>query len=185
MKIKVTIRESDFKRLQKFAYTRLYQDDNPPKTRYLRRIALWIALVVFFMFIFRTTSISLRDLHIPTLIVASIPLPLFLITFMYYFAQYQKKVIPRKDGITLGDKEFKMNDDGISEVTDLGNSFYKWNAIETVCDNMGDVYIFFDQAVAYIIPRSSFTSADERIAIIEFMKQQMKKQTECRTKPCT
>ncbi|MCF4009941.1 YcxB family protein [Rheinheimera sp. UJ63] len=69
------------------------------------------------------------------------------------------------------EKKPEFGTDGITEINSLGNCFYKWESVESVEDNSGDLYIFLDKLFALIIPAASFSSDTEKAELQSIMKK--------------
>jgi len=59
--------------------------------------------------------------------------------------------------------------EGIHEINPFGSCFYKWEAVESVEDNCGDVYIFLDKLAGFIIPSDAFESQIEEEKLISIL----------------
>ena len=69
---------------------------------------------------------------------------------------------PKEDGIMLGDKTIEISEEGIRETQTLTQSFYSWTCVESVEENKGDLYLFLDNTLALIIPKTAFSSVKEK-----------------------
>lgn len=77
---------------------------------------------------------------------------------------------PKQNGPMIGAKKLSLNEEGIYEENALGHSYYQWQAVESIEENKGDIYIFVDTVLALIIPTQTFESAIEKEEFISFVK---------------
>lgn len=171
MLIHATVMEEDYKQYLKYVYKHLNQRGSISKKE---QIGIGIFLIMVFVALEKIISFPISDLHIPTLLTISMPLILFLILFIYFIVKFQRNSMPKKDGIILGDKNLNLTDDGIEETSKYGRLFCKWCAVESVCEDKGNVYIFLDTTVAIILPESTFTNPDDRMIFIKFIMDKLK-----------
>jgi hypothetical protein len=150
-----------FKRYSSYAVKRVCNFPSTPRS-FLINMVVWFFLAIGFMFLFRIGSLDFSKFHWPSAFVVALPLLLFIGYSYYGIYKFQKLSAPNSDGLMLGTKQLEFDDDGIKEISRLGNSFYHWNAVEAVEENQGDMYIFVDKTLAIIIPSESFNSDSER-----------------------
>ena len=78
---------------------------------------------------------------------------------------------PNENGLMLGEKTIEFATAGITEINPLGRCFYKWESVEALAENNGDLYIFLDKLLALIIPASSFSSDIEKAELQSIVKK--------------
>ncbi|KDC53182.1 YcxB family protein [Pseudoalteromonas fuliginea] len=98
------------------------------------------------------------------------PFLILIIVFLYNNYKLKEQSIPNENGVMIGNKKIEFQADGICETNHLGSYFYKWQAVEAMEENKGDLYIFVDKLLALIIPASTFTNEAEKEELKAFIK---------------
>jgi hypothetical protein len=73
----------------------------------------------------------------------------------------ERNSTPKENGLMLGKRTIEIDESGIKDISNLGTSIYKWEALEEVVKHEGNVYLFLDTVLAQIIPYSAFKNQDE------------------------
>lgn len=118
-------------------------------------------------------TINFSSFHFQIFLMTIIPIFILLTGFIYNLIKIRKLSVPNEGGIIIGDKTIELTEEGIHEINPLGNCFYKWEAVESVENNYGDVYIFVDKLAALIIPSYAFNSQSDKEAIISTLNCKM------------
>ena len=158
----VTITKQDYLGYSDFAVKRLCAPKNQKSSGFLRNMVIWFLLTVTFMAVFQIKSVSFSDFHWQSALITAIPFSIFLVAFLYNINKFKKLSTPNENGVMIGEKTIEFQSGGINETNHLGSCFYKWDAIEAIEENKGDLYIFVDKLLALIIPANSFESEAEK-----------------------
>ena len=158
----VTITTKDYLGYSEFAVKRLCTPKNQKSSGFLRNMIIWSLLTVTFMVVFQIKSVSFSDFHWQSALITAIPFSIFLVAFLYNINKFKKLSIPNENGVMIGEKTIEFRSGGINEINHLGSCFYKWDAIEAIEENNGDLYIFVDKLLALIIPANSFENEAEK-----------------------
>lgn len=122
---------------------------------------------------------------IPVLIVGAnylIKLPIMTLTMVaviapilgYFYSTFKMKTritksIYNNKGV-LCEHTVKINEEGIREITSVNDSFHSWKDIKDVKENKEYIFVFIDNIMAYIIPKSAFSS---EVQCKEFFKKSL------------
>lgn len=112
-------------------------------------------------------------------------LPIFIVVSIIWILAYPKlskwaikknvrKVIENSEkngGNLTGNYSIEENEDGITIMNDVGKIFIEWSQILYVREDKERIYIFINQATAYIVKKSAFSLVDKD----EFIKKIEKK----------
>ncbi|SEI11030.1 YcxB-like protein [Rheinheimera pacifica] len=158
--IKVT--KKDYLNYTDYAFKRLCKPQQMKGSGFLKIMVIWCILAMAFMFIFQIDSISLSSFHWPSAAVVAFPLVVFIVAYYINMRKLRQSSVPNDNGLMLGEKTIEFSPDGIVEINPLGRCFYKWECVEAIEENNGDLYIFLDKLLALIIPSASFSSEMER-----------------------
>jgi len=167
----INITKQDYLDYSQFAAKRLCKPKNKKGSAFLKNMILWFVLTVAFMIIFQIKSINLSNFHLQSSLVTGLPFVIFICAFFFNIRKIRKSSIPNENGLMIGKKTIEFQVEGINEAHPFGNCFYKWEAVEALEENKGNVYIFVDKLLALIIPSKSFSNAEEREELIEFVKK--------------
>lgn len=83
-------------------------------------------------------------------------------------------LIPLKNGQILGKKIIKLDSEGINEKSNQHSYVQKWEGIQTIEENRKYIYVFVDNAWAYIIPKRFFSSKNDQEDFVKFMRSKLK-----------
>ena len=119
------------------------------------------------------SPVDLNFFHLPSAIITAVPFLLYIGFMVFYTKKARKLAIPKDDGLLLGNKEIEINETGITEINNFGTAYYKWDAVESVEEFNGNVYLFFDPMLGYIFPGACFKDDEERKELIENIKQKI------------
>jgi len=158
--IKVT--KQNYLDFSSFAVKRVCKPNNKKSSGFLKNMILWFVLTVTFMFVFQIKSINFSSFHWQSSVITALPLVIFICAFFFNIHKFKKLSIPNENGLMIGDKTIEFQAEGISENHPFGSCFYKWEAVESIEENNGDIYIFFDKLLALIIPSESFSNSKEK-----------------------
>ncbi|EDP60795.1 hypothetical protein AND4_07744 [Vibrio sp. AND4] len=118
-----------------------------------------VALMSAFQTIGRT---GFSDFHWQTSLATAIPFIIFSGLLVLNSIRIKKSFVPNENGIIIGEKSIEFTEKGIHEVNAFGSCFIKWEAVEAIEENKGDIYIFVDKNAAIIIPSDTFDSLSEK-----------------------
>jgi len=158
----VTITKQDFMDYSQFAVKRLCKPENPKSSEFIKNMLIWFVITVIFMTVFQIKSVSFSDFHWQSGLIVAVPFSIFLFAFLYNINKFKKLSIPNENGVMIGEKTIEFQTDGINETNHLGSCFYKWEAVESIEEHKGDLYIFVDKLLALIIPANSFATDAEK-----------------------
>lgn len=102
---------------------------------------MWLVVTVAFMAVFQIKSVSVTNFHWPSALVALFPFVVFIVVCTVYLSKIKRQICPNEDGLMLGEKILEFTEDGFTDKNSMGESFYKWAAIEDIVENSGDVHI--------------------------------------------
>ena len=167
----VTITKQDYLEYSDFAVKRLCVPKNQKNSGFLKNMIIWFVLAFAYMMVFQIKPISFSDFHWQSALITAIPFLIFIVAFLYETNKFKKLSIPNENGVMIGEKKLEFQSDGIMETYHLGSCFYKWEAIEAIEENKGDLYIFVDKLLALIIPANSFSSESEKSELKEIVQK--------------
>ena len=144
-------------------------------TIFLRNVIVWTVLAVIIMTIFRSEAVNFSNFHWQSSLVTAVPFVLLIFATLIYMDKYKRLSIPKENGLMLGTKTIEFQSDGINETNSFGHCFYKWEIVEALEENKGDIYIFLDKLFALIIPSESFSTEAEKeelkVLVRKYIKQ--------------
>lgn len=85
-----------------------------------------------------------------------------------------KKMVNMTNGTILGHKVLTFSEEGISEKTSLSEMTYQWASVQSVKNHPKAIHIFVDKAMAFIVPKRSLTSEQEK-ELTDLLEQFSKK----------
>lgn len=171
--------KDDYSTYAKLAVARFRKDRNILGVK--PGLAIWFLTVVVLLFLFRITGFSLSAIHWPTALAVALPLLIISIVSVISGESIARVFYPKKDGLIIGQKTIELDDEGISDSSNLCNSFFKWSAFDEVVNYDGNVYILLGDMRALIFPESCFTSDAEREELYTFAKDRVKSYPEEKT----
>lgn len=154
----IKITKTDYRNFTDYALKRLCTAATNNGTGFLKNMLIWCVLTVVFLFIFQVKLVSFKYFHWPSAVIIALPVSVVISAYFLNMWKIRSLCVPNEHGLMLGEKTLEFNADGIKEVHPLGYCFYYWHGVEAVAENNGDLYIFFDNLFALIIPRSAFSS---------------------------
>ena len=125
-------------------------------------MVVWFVVTVIFMAIFQIKSVHFASFHWQSSIVTATPLIIFIFAFLFNIKKCKRLSIPKENGLMIGIKTIEFKSEGIHEINSFGHCFYKWEVVEALEENKGDMYIFVDKLLALIIPTESFSTETEK-----------------------
>jgi|GEM_PF-1413038 len=158
----ITVTKKNYTDYADFIIKKLCAPKDNKGLGFIKNVIAWFVLTVVFMTFFQVKSIRLSDFHWPSGLIVAVPFLILIIVFLYNNHKLKKQSIPNENGVMIGNKTIEFQVDGICETNHLGHYFYKWQAVEGIEENKGDLYIFVDKLLALIIPASAFTSEAEK-----------------------
>jgi len=177
MKKNIHITHKDYYKFSRYASKRA----TTPETRRAKRIVVYIILIILVSILLLAGTYNteswvqdfkfVKDFHRPTAIFILIPFFFITLSYLNLILQSQKSAKPSKAGLVIGDHEIEFLDEKISDITPLGTSFHRWEAVEDIVVHKGNVYVFLDTMLAYILPKSSFSSKKEIQDLSEYLRQ--------------
>ena len=172
---KTRVTENDFLNYTDYAFKRLGTGQQSKGSGFLKNMLVWCVFATAFVFFFKVSPISLplfiSCFHWPSAALAAFPFVVLIVASHINMRKFRQLSIPRDNGLMLGEKTIEFNSEGIVEISQLGNCFYKWECVEAVEENNGDLYVFLDKLLALIIPSSSFSSDAEKEKLQALIKE--------------
>ncbi|MCC5451924.1 YcxB family protein [Rheinheimera sp. UJ51] len=167
----IRVTEKDYLNFTHYAFKRLCTPQPKGAIGFIKNMVIWCILTIAFMFVFQIDSISLSRFHWPSATITALPFVVFFVVYFNNMHKLRQSSIPNQNGLMLGEKTIEFGTDGITEINPLGKCFYKWESVESVEDNSGDLYIFLDKLFALIIPAASFSSDTEKAELQSIVKK--------------
>ena len=167
----ITVTKTDYLNFTTYAFKRLCTSQPKGSTGFIKNMIIWFILTIAFMFVFQIDAISLSRFHWPSAAIAALPFVVFIAAYSRNMHKLRQSSTPNENGLMLGEKTIEFGIDGITEINPLGNCFYKWECVESVEENNGDLYIFLDKLLALIIPACSFSSDTEKAELQSIVKK--------------
>jgi hypothetical protein len=167
MIIRTKITKRDFEQFNAYTVKKLLKPGF--RWSFLRNISIWFLTAFIFTSLFQHIFNGKSSINLPTVFTTAIPF--MLIIFIGYIERRRvaKCYKINENGIMLGDKEFEISDKGIKEEHLYGGNFYKWNAVESIEEHNGAIYIFVDKILALIFPSSAFEDAKLKREFLELV----------------
>ncbi|MBD0411909.1 YcxB family protein [Pseudoalteromonas distincta] len=166
----ITVTKKNYTDYADFIIKKLCAPKDNKGLGFIKNMIVWFVLAVVIMTFFQVESIRLSDFHWPSGLIVAVPFLILIIVFLYNNHKLKEQSIPNENGVMIGDKTIEFQADGIRETNHLGSYFYKWQAVEAMEENKGDLYIFVDKLLALIIPASTFTNEAEKEELKAFIK---------------
>lgn len=167
----ITVTKTDYLNFTNYAFKRLCAPQPKSGAGLIKNMIIWCIAAIAFMLIFQIDSISLSSFHWPSAAIAALPFVVFIVAYSSNMRKLRQLNTPNENGLMLGEKTIEFGTDGITEINPLGKCFYKWESVESLEDNNGDLYIFLDKLLALIIPASSFSSDIEKAKLQSLVKK--------------
>ena len=167
----ITVTKTDYLNFTNYAFKRLCAPLPKGGAGFMKNMIIWCISAIAFMFVFQIDSLSLSGFHWPSAAIAALPFVVFIVAYSSNMRKLRQSSTPNENGLMLGEKTIEFGTDGITEINPLGKCFYKWESVESVEDNNGDLYIFLDKLLALIIPASSFSSDTEKAELQSIVKK--------------
>ncbi len=167
----ITVTKTDYLNFTNYAFNRLCESQPKGAVEFIKNVILWCIAAIAFMFVFQIDSISLSSFHWPSAAITALPFVVFIVAYSSNMRKLRQSSIPNENGLMLGEKTIEFSADGITEKTQCGSFFYKWESVGSVEDNNGDLYIFLDKLLALIIPSASFSSDIEKAEFQALVKK--------------
>ncbi|MEZ8059774.1 YcxB family protein [Vibrio splendidus] len=172
----IKITKKNYLDFSSFALKRLSTSQESTKKSFIKSMMIGFFIAVFFMSVaINIGRVNFSSFHLQTfLMTMTMTMTLIFILFsgfIYNLINIRELSVPNEGGIIIGDKNIELTEEGIHEVNPFGSCFYKWEAVESVEDNCGDVYIFVDKLAALIIPSDSFESQIEEEKLVLLIKK--------------
>lgn len=166
----VEISQATFRKYSDFVAKRIYKPTKASQS-FIVNFVVWFFIAIIVMVVFQISSKNIESFHWPSAAISAFPFVLFIGYSYLNIYNYRKLSVPNADGLMLGSKNLVFDSDGINETSSLGGSFYKWQAVEGVEENDGDIYIFVDKFLAIIVPESAFSSSADKVELRELISK--------------
>ncbi|BED90725.1 hypothetical protein PspMM1_31930 [Pseudoalteromonas sp. MM1] len=166
----ITVTKKNYTDYAEFIIKKLCAPKDNKGLGFIKNMIVWFVLAFVLMTFFQAESIRLSDFHWQSGLIVAVPFLILIIVFLYNNQKLKKQSIPNENGVMIGNKTIEFQADGICETNHLGSYFYKWQAVEAIEENKGDLYIFVDKLLALIIPASAFTSEAEKEDLKDLIK---------------
>lgn len=167
----IRVTDKDYLSFTDYAFKRLCTPQQKGGSAFIKNVIIWCVLTIAFMFIFQIDSISLSSFHWPSAAIVALPFVVFIAAYYINMRKLRQSSIPKGNGLMLGEKTVEFGADGITEINPVGRCFYKWESVDAVEENNGDLYIFLDKLLAIIIPSASFSSDIEKTELKATIKK--------------
>lgn len=167
----ISVTKQDYLKYTDYAFKRLCEPQQKKGSGFIKNMITWCILTIAFMFIFQINSTSFSGFHWPSALIVACPFVIFIVAYFINMRKLRQSSVPNENGLMLGVKTIEFGTEGIIEIHPLGNCFYKWESVEAVEENNGDLYIFLDKLFALIIPAASFSSDIEKADFQAVIKQ--------------
>ena len=158
----INITKQNYLDYSDFAVKRLLKSETKKGSGFLKNMILWFVLAVIFMTVFQIKSIPFSSFHWQSALITATPLVIFIFAFLFNINKFKRLAIPKEDGLMLGNKTIEFQSEGINEINSFGHCFYKWEIVDALEENKGNIYIFVDKVLALIIPSESFSTSVEK-----------------------
>lgn len=168
----IKITKKNYLDFSSFALKRLSKSQESTKKSFIKSMMIGFFIAVFFMSVaINIGRVNFSSFHLQTFLMTMTLIFILFSGFIYNLIKIRELSVPNEGGIIIGDKSIELTEEGIHEVNPFGSCFYKWEAVESVEDNCGDVYIFVDKLAALIIPSDSFESQIEEEKLVLLIKK--------------
>lgn len=131
-------------------------------------LLLLIAATVMFVSDFSSFSL----IYAAVMVVVTAILQFFIPRF--FFSSIKNSIKRMHKAGTLGyspSSSFEFSDESFTETTPTSKTEQKYSAIQRVCiDGDKAMYIYMSNAMAYVLPMSCFSSAEERASFTKFLE---------------
>lgn len=171
MNINVNVTREDFLTYSKFACSRLVSPKPSNNKKFVVNLVTWFCLAFGFFSLFNHFNIKLGQFHWPSAILAATPFSLFAFYFLRNVKTIQQGSVPKENGLFLGNRLLEFGSEGFKDTCELGHSYYKWQAVQEIVSNNGNIYLFIDRLLAQIVPKSSFKDESEHNEFLEKLKK--------------
>jgi len=160
----IKITEKNYLDYSDFALKRLFKDKSKVKQAggFLKNMIVWFVVTIIFMAIFQIKSINFASFHWQSSLITAVPFIIFIFAFLFNIKKCKRLSVPRENGLLIGNRTIELKPEGINEINSFGHSFYKWECVEALEENEGDIYIFVDKLLALIIPSEFFSTKAEK-----------------------
>ena len=150
MEVRVRITVEDYRAYLKAIQNFLRSGDYTRRTS-LRFIGMTVAMGVAIA----AALIVMHKIigHRVDLISVLLGMIIILAIFVIFIKRHQSKLIPKHDGILIGDHVFTFTNVGFSDKTSLFETSLLWDAVITVQETDRHFFIFLDTVQAYFIPK--------------------------------
>jgi len=160
MEVEVDITRDDY-----LAFNNYVMSKMPLKK--FRFIIVALAILVVCILTVRNMKDFLNLIVFTTILVIIVTIIAFL--FKAINNRFVKRLPLEKGGI-LGKHIFKIENEGIREITEYNDSLLKWEGIKSIETTNKHIFIFVDKHMAHIIPKSSFESDEECNNFLNILK---------------
>ncbi|MBS4025892.1 MAG: YcxB family protein [Clostridia bacterium] len=144
----------------------LSKSSTAKRSLFLQRFAGPVIFMIFALLlnVLRDESVFI---YVPFVIASLI----WVLLYPRYFTRHVEKHVSKmlnegENKAMVGKHILSVNPDEIIETTDVGETKIRWNAIQKIVVTERQVYIFFGEMMAFIIPLRSF---DEDIKLQDFV----------------
>ena len=171
MKLQFLLTEKDYIEFN------IYHMNHSPtykKAIFFQRYILSLVYLILPFFFAQTSTIPLGFWLIPFIIV-------WLLWVLFYKRYAQKRSLryirnmikEGRVGNSFGKITIELNDKGIVETTDNGESTTKWNGIDKLGESKDYFFLYMDSLKAYIVPKRCFVNDEEKDAFINEVKSKL------------
>jgi hypothetical protein len=160
----INITKQNYLDYSRFAIKRLVKPklEEKKNSGFLKNLIVWFLVTVIFMAFFQIEHNYFVNFHWQSSLFTAIPFAILIIVFLINLQKSKLLCIPNENGSIIGNKTIEFLPEGINEINSFGHSFYRWEVVEAIEENKGNIYIFVDKLLALIIPSESFTTSEEK-----------------------
>lgn len=170
MEIKFDFTEKDYLEYSKFY---MLNSNTVKRTLFAQRyiVSLVISLISILLFRFFSPYTFLMDVCI-----FGGAYVLWVLLYPKYFYHTINKRVKRtlkeeKNSNLFGERTIVLTTKGITQISHLGESSNTWKSIEYVTENKNYIYLFINAINAYVIPKATFSSENEKSAFMDLIKK--------------
>jgi hypothetical protein len=148
--------------------------ENSPKLKRSLFIQRFVIALVFLIFPFIFSKNSGTP-FLPSFIVYGVIFILWVLFYPKYYRTIAKKRIIKlidKGGsaIQLGHRSITLNEEGLEEFSEQGESKSSWSSIERIEETENHIYIFIGSTNAYLVPIRAFEGRTQKDEFMERLK---------------
>ncbi len=162
MTLNFTFTKEDYITFSTYTYQKLCKSNNKP-VKVIVNMLIWCVLTIVFLTLFRMAGARFGGFDVSSAVLTAIPFVVFIVTVLLHQMRFRRNAMPDENGIVLGNKRLELTQEGIVEHSEFAQCKYKWAALQGVDEHQGNLYLFIDNSIAVVIPKTAFISEQERV----------------------